>query len=112
MIRRPRRSPLFPYTPLSRSRAREGLDRLRQPRPRARPAPAPLALAPAEAVSLHAVSALVVTAALARPESRGCHRWRDAPLATPGGRVRHTVLRADPGQRASGAVHAGAGAGV
>ena len=34
-----------------------------------------------EATSLHAVSVLVAVAALARTESRGCHRWRDAPPA-------------------------------
>jgi L-aspartate oxidase len=94
------------------ARDREGLERLRHTLARARPAAGRLDLATAEAVSLHAVSVLVVTAALARPESRGCHRWRDAPLATPGGRARHTVLRAAPDQSWSGAVHAGAGAGV
>ena len=36
-----------------------------------------------EATNLHVVSVLVTAAALARTESRGCHRWRDAPPATP-----------------------------
>src|SRR5260370_35298028 len=54
-------------------------------------------LARAEATSLHAVSALVVASALARAESRGCHRWRDVP-ATSGEPARHTVLRVDDGQ--------------
>ena len=72
-----------------------------------------LDLATAEATSLHVVSVLVITAALARTESRGCHRWRDAPLAGSGGRARHTVVRADAGQRwAAGAVQAGVGAGA
>jgi aspartate oxidase len=52
-----------------------------------------LDLAVLEATSLHTVCTLVVTAALARPESRGCHRWRDVP-AVSGGPARHTVLRA------------------
>ena len=38
-------------------------------------------LATVEATNLHAVSILVTAAALARAESRGCHRWRDAPPA-------------------------------
>ena len=36
-----------------------------------------LDLATVEATSLHTVSVLVAAAALARAESRGCHRWRD-----------------------------------
>jgi len=54
-------------------------------------------LATAEATSLHTVSVLVVASALARAESRGCHRWRDVP-ATSGEPARHTVLRVDDGQ--------------
>jgi len=59
------------------------------------------------------VSVLVATAALARTESRGCHRWRDSPPVRPGGQARHTVVRAEAGQRwAAGAVQAGVGAGA
>ncbi len=50
-----------------------------------------------EATSLHTVSALVTAAALARAESRGCHRWRDIP-ASAGGLARHSVLRVADGQ--------------
>jgi aspartate oxidase len=39
---------------------------------------------------------LVVAAALARDESRGCHRWRDVPV-TSAGPARHTVVRVDDG---------------
>lgn len=62
----------------------------------ARGRPAGLDLAAVEATSLHAVSVLVAVAALARAESRGCHRRRDAPPVTSAGWGRHTVLRADP----------------
>jgi L-aspartate oxidase len=44
-----------------------------------------------EAASLRAVSVLIAAAALARTESRGCHRRRDAPQTWP--RPRHTLLR-------------------
>jgi L-aspartate oxidase len=57
------------------------------------PAEHGLDLAALEATSLHTVCTLVVTAALARPESRGCHRWRDVP-AVSAGPARHIVLRA------------------
>ena len=66
------------------ARDREGLEGLRQTLAQARPAAGRLDLATAEATSLHVVSVLVTTAALARTESRGCHRWRDAPLAGAG----------------------------
>jgi len=92
------------------ARDREGLEHLQQMLGQARPASRPLDLATAEAASLHAVSVLVAAAALARGESRGCHRWRNTPLAGPDARARHTVLRVDAGQRSSGAVRAGAGA--
>jgi L-aspartate oxidase len=61
-----------------------------------------LDLATVEATNLHAVSVLVTVAALARAESRGCHRWRDAPRgAAP---ARHTVVRVDSGRpRVTGA---------
>jgi L-aspartate oxidase len=94
------------------ARDREGLERLRLALGRAGPAGPRLDLAAAEAANLHAVSVLVATAALARTESRGCHRWRDAPLATPYGRARHTVLRADPDQRWPEGVNARVGAAV
>ena len=57
------------------------------------PADRGLDLAVLEATSLHTVATLLVTAALARAESRGCHRWRDIP-AVSAGPARHTVLRA------------------
>ena len=56
-----------------------------------------LDLAVVEATSLHTVSALVTAAALAREESRGCHRWRDVPAAG-GGPARHSVLRVADGE--------------
>jgi L-aspartate oxidase len=55
-----------------------------------------LSLAVVEATSLHTVSVLVAAAALARTESRGCHRWRDVPV-TSAGPARHTVVRVDDG---------------
>jgi L-aspartate oxidase len=42
-------------------------------------APAPLDLATVEATNLHTVSTLLAVAALARTESRGCHRRSDFP---------------------------------
>jgi L-aspartate oxidase len=69
-----------------------------------------LDLATAEATSLHTVSVLVAVSALARAESRGCHRWRDVPV-TSGGAAHHTVLRVDEGRpRVVGDVLAGLGA--
>ena len=69
-----------------------------------------LDLATAEATSLHTVSVLVATSALARAESRGCHRWRDVPATSDPG-ARHTVLQADEGRpRVVGDVLAGLGA--
>ncbi len=94
------------------ARDRAGLERLRRTLGQAGPAGPRLDLATAETASLHAVSVLVATAALARTESRGCHRWRDAPSARPDDHARHTVLRADPDQRRPGGVQAGAGAAV
>jgi L-aspartate oxidase len=44
-----------------------------------------------EAANLRAVSLLIAAAALARKESRGCHRRRDAAQAL--GPARHTLLR-------------------
>jgi len=97
-------------------RDREDLERLRQAlgqAPPARPAPAGPDLATCEATNLHAVSVLVVVSALARAESRGCHRWRDSPPVTSAGRARHTVLRVAAGQpRATHAVRAREGVGA
>ena len=93
------------------SRDREGLERLRQILDQAAPARGRLNVAIVEAANLHGVSALVTAAALARTESRGCHRRRDAPPATAGFRARHTVVRADAGGRwPAGAVQVGMGA--
>jgi L-aspartate oxidase len=57
-----------------------------------------LNLATVEATNLHAVSVLVVASALARAESRGCHRWRDVPASGSGRPGRHTVLRVEEGR--------------
>jgi L-aspartate oxidase len=62
------------------------------------PADRELDLATVEATNLHAVSILVAVAALAREESRGCHRWRDASPVISDERARHTVVRVDAGQ--------------
>jgi L-aspartate oxidase len=77
-------------------RDRGGLERLRGVLGRA-PEATRLDLSTVEATNLHAVSVLVAEAALARAESRGCHRWRHAP-GTPAGRGRHTVMRVDAGR--------------
>ena len=74
-------------------RDRAGLESLLRLLDQAPPADRGLDLAVLEATSLHTVCTLVVTAALARPESRGCHRWRDIPAVSTGP-ARHTVLRA------------------
>jgi len=55
-------------------------------------------LATVEATNLHAVSVLVAASALARAESRGCHRWRDIPVASSSRPGRHTVLRVEEGR--------------
>jgi L-aspartate oxidase len=59
------------------------------------PPAAGLDLATVEATNLHAVSALVAIAALARPESRGCHRRSDAPQIAPGPPRRTGLRRRD-----------------
>ena len=82
-------------------RDRKNLERLRQAldqAPPARSGPAGPDLATVEATNLHAVSVLVAVSALARAESRGCHRWRDTPPVTSAGRARHTVLRVAAGR--------------
>ena len=81
-------------------RDHEDMERLRQRLGQAPPASgsAPgLDLAMVEATSLHAVSVLVAVAALARAESRGCHRWRNTPPEVSAARARHTVMRVEAG---------------
>ncbi|HEX4834001.1 MAG TPA: FAD-binding protein [Trebonia sp.] len=60
----------------------------------------PLDRAVVAATNLHAVSVLIAASALARTESRGCHRRRDAPRTWPG--ARHTLLRASIGPAREG----------
>jgi L-aspartate oxidase len=92
-------------------RDREGLERLVGMLAGVPPAGEGLDLATVESTSLHTVSVLVAVAALARAESRGCHRWRDVPPTSDDG-AHHTVLRVDQGRpRIAGAVPAGAGVG-
>jgi len=91
----------------------EDMERLQQRLGQVPPAssgPAGLDLATVEATSLHAVSVLVAAAALAREESRGCHRWRHAPPDVSAARARHTVVRVEAGQpRAVWAARSAAG---
>jgi L-aspartate oxidase len=92
-------------------RDREGLEHLLELLAEVPPAGERLDLATVEATSLHTVSVLVTVAALARAESRGCHRWRDVPPASEDG-AQHTLLRVDQGRpRIAGAVPAAAGVG-
>jgi L-aspartate oxidase len=92
-------------------RDREGLEHLLELLAQVPPAGQRLDLATVEATSLHTVSVLVAVAALARAESRGCHRWRDVPPTSDDG-AHHTVLRVEQGRlRVAGAVPAGAGVG-
>jgi L-aspartate oxidase len=89
-------------------RTRTGLERLGEVldqvppagrrRDQVRPAGNRLDLATVEATNLHTASVLVVASALARAESRGCHRWRDTPPAGSGQPGRHTVLRVEEGR--------------
>jgi L-aspartate oxidase len=78
-------------------RDREGLERLAGLLEQAPPGDGEPDLATVEATSLHAVSVLVAASALARAESRGCHRWRDVP-STSGQPACHTVLRVESGR--------------
>jgi len=80
-------------------RDRAGLNRLLDVLAQAPPAAGVLDLATVEATSLHTVSVLVALGALARAESRGCHRWRDVP-AVSDGHATHTDLLAQDGQAA------------
>jgi L-aspartate oxidase len=92
-------------------RDRDGLERLLEMLAQVPPGGGELDLATVEATSLHTVSVLVAVAALARAESRGCHRWRNV-LPTSDDGARHTVLRVDRGRpRIAGAVPAAAGVG-
>ncbi len=82
-------------------RDHEDMERLQQTLGQAPPASggsSGLDLATVEATSLHAVSVLVAVAALARAESRGCHRWRNAPPVVSAAQARHTVVRVEAGQ--------------
>jgi len=79
-------------------RDREGLELLLELLAQAPPAGGGADLAVAEATSLHTVSVLVAVAALARAESRGCHRWRGVPPVTADAGARHTILRAAGGR--------------
>jgi L-aspartate oxidase len=89
-------------------RDRAGLERLQQTLGQAPPATSALDLATVEATSLHAVSVLVATAALARTESRGCHRWRGTRPVISAERASHTLLSMAEGQpRAVAAAGAG-----
>ena len=90
-------------------RNREGLERALETLEQAAPGGDRLDLAVVEATSLHAASVLIAVAALARTESRGCHRWLGVPASSDPG-ARHTVLRVDDGRpRIIGAVPAGIG---
>jgi len=75
----------------------DGLQALLRMLEQAPPGDGGLDLATVEATSLHTVSVLVAVSALARAESRGCHRWRDVPASSDPG-ARHTVLRVDEGR--------------
>jgi L-aspartate oxidase len=79
-------------------RDHDGLECLSQTLAAASPAGAGLDLATVEATNLHAVSVLVTVAALARAESRGCHRWRDEPPVIADQRARHAVMRVTDGR--------------
>jgi L-aspartate oxidase len=57
----------------------------------------PLDLATVEAINLQTVRVLMATAALARTESRGCHRRSDAPWTRPGP-ARRIGIRARDGE--------------
>jgi L-aspartate oxidase len=84
------------------------LEALRQTLNQAPPSgPGALDVATVEATNLHAVSVVVAAAALARAESRGCHRWRDRPPASLAGEARtsataeparHTIVRVQAGR--------------
>jgi L-aspartate oxidase len=75
------------------------LERLRQTLSQVPPAAGNrLDLTTVEATNLHTVSVLVAASALARAESRGCHRWRDIQPVSSGPPGRHTVLCVEEGR--------------
>jgi L-aspartate oxidase len=85
----------------------DGLQALLRMLEQAPPGDCGLDLATVEATSLHTVSVLVAVSALARSESRGCHRWRDVPATSDPG-ARHTILQVEQGRpRAVADVRAG-----
>jgi len=75
-------------------RDRAGLEHLLDTLAQSGPGDGELTLPLVEATSLHAVSTLVTAAALARAESRGCHRWAGLP-AVSDGQAEHTLLLVD-----------------
>jgi L-aspartate oxidase len=79
-------------------RDRPGLEQLRDRLDQAPPAAeGSLDLDTVEAANLHLVSVLLTVAALARTESRGCHRWRAADRIDHFEKgPRHSVLRLGP----------------
>jgi L-aspartate oxidase len=80
-------------------RDRESLEHVRQALAQSPPADSGhLNLATVEATSLHAVSVLVAVAALARAESRGCHRWQGTQPVNSTERAYHTLLMVAGGQ--------------
>jgi L-aspartate oxidase len=76
-------------------RDHDGLGRLLDTLDDAPPAAGRLDLATVEATSLHTVSVLVALGALARAESRGCHRWRDVPAVCDRHATHTDLLAAD-----------------
>lgn len=90
------------------SRDAAGLEQLLDTLERVPPADT-LDLEVVEATNLHTVSVLVATAALARAESRGCHRRRDLPGTSPSWR-RSLVMRWDDGEPTVALQHGGAAA--
>ena len=74
-------------------RDRAGLEHLLDTLAQAGPGDGQLTLPLVESTSLHTVSTLVTVAALARAESRGCHRWAGRP-AVSDGQAEHTLLLA------------------
>jgi L-aspartate oxidase len=78
-------------------RDRDGLEHLLEMLAQAPPGAGGLDLATVEATSLHTVSVVVAVAALARSESRGCHRWEGVPATSAEG-AHHTVVRVDDGR--------------
>jgi aspartate oxidase len=77
-------------------RDRDGLEQLRDQLDQAPRAVGSLDLATVEATNLHLVSVLLTVAALARTESRGCHRWHNPDVIHNVEPARHSVLRLGP----------------